>query len=49
MVQELSLVCLNALFERDSKVVSHPNNYKSGEVTVIEPRSFSEAAQIVKN
>ena len=35
-------------FERDSKVVSHPNNYKSGEVTVIEPRSFSEAAQIVK-
>ena len=35
-------------FERDSKVVSHPNNYKTGEVTVIEPRSFSEAAQIVK-
>lgn len=35
-------------FERESKVVSHPNNYKSGEVTVIEPRSFSEAAQIVK-
>ena len=35
-------------FERESKVVSHPNAYKSGEVTVIEPRSFSEAAQIVK-
>ena len=35
-------------FERESKVVSHPNNYKTGEVTVIEPRSFSEAAQIVK-
>ena len=35
-------------FERESKVISHPNNYKSGEVTVIEPRSFSESAQIVK-
>ena len=35
-------------FERESKVVSHPNTYKSGEVTVIEPRSFSESAQIVK-
>lgn len=35
-------------FDRESKVVSHPNSYKSGEVTVIEPRSFSEAAQIVK-
>lgn len=35
-------------FERESKVVSHPNNYKSSEVTVIEPRSFSESAQIVK-
>ena len=35
-------------FERESKVVSHPNAYKSGEVTVIEPRSFSESAQIVK-
>ena len=35
-------------YERESKVVSHPNSYKSGEVTVIEPRSFSEAAQIVK-
>ena len=36
-------------FERESKVVSIPNNtYKSGEVTVIEPRSFSESAQIVK-
>ena len=32
----------------ESKVVSHPNSYKSGEVTVIEPRSFSESAQIVK-
>ena len=35
-------------FARESKVVSHPNSYKSGEVTVIEPRAFSEAAQIVK-
>ena len=35
-------------FTRESNVVSHPNNYKSGEVTVIEPRSFSESAQIVK-
>ena len=36
-------------FNRDSKVVSMPtNSYKSGEVTVIEPRSFSESAQIVK-
>lgn len=35
-------------FERESKVVSHPNSYKSGEVTVIEPRAFSESAQIVK-
>jgi FtsZ-interacting cell division protein YlmF len=35
-------------FERESKIVSHPNTYKSGEVTVIEPRSFSESAQIVK-
>ena len=35
-------------FTRESKVVSHPNSYKSGEVTVIEPRAFSEAAQIVK-
>ena len=35
-------------FERESKVVSHPNTYKSGEVTVIEPRAFSESAQIVK-
>ena len=34
---------------RESKVVSMPSNsYKSGEVTVIEPRSFSESAQIVK-
>ena len=31
---------------RESKVVSMP--YKAGEVTVIEPRSFSESAQIVK-
>ena len=35
-------------FEREAKVVSHPNTYKSGEVSVIEPRSFSESAQIVK-
>ena len=35
-------------FERESNVVSHPNTYKSGEVTVIEPRAFSESAQIVK-
>ena len=35
-------------FERESKVVSHPNSYKSNEVMVIEPRSFSESAQIVK-
>ena len=35
-------------FERESKVVSHPNTYKSGEVSVIEPRSFSECDQIVK-
>ena len=35
-------------FERESKVISHPNSYKSGEVTVIEPRSFSESAQIVR-
>ena len=35
-------------FERESKVVSQPNSYKSNEVTVIEPRSFSESAQIVK-
>ena len=32
----------------ESKVTTHPNSYKSGEVTVIEPRSFSESAQIVK-
>ena len=35
-------------FTRESNVVSHPNSYKSAEVNVIEPRSFSEAAQIVK-
>ena len=35
-------------FDRESKVVSHPNSYKSGEVTVIEPRAFSETAQIVR-
>ena len=35
--------------ERESKIVSHPNTYKSGEVTVIEPRSFSEdAMQLIK-
>lgn len=31
----------------ESKVVSHPN-YRSGEVTIMEPRSFGEAVQIVK-
>jgi cell division inhibitor SepF len=36
------------IYERESKVVSHPNSYKSSEVTVVEPRSFSESAQIVK-
>ncbi|MCQ2739300.1 MAG: cell division protein SepF [bacterium] len=35
-------------FERESKVAIHPNNYKSGEIMVVEPRSFSESAQIVK-
>ena len=35
-------------FERESQVASHPNSYKSSDVTVIEPRSFSESAQIVK-
>ena len=30
----------------ESKVVSHPN-YRSGEVTIMEPRSFGEAVQIV--
>ncbi|MBR6127231.1 cell division protein SepF [bacterium] len=35
-------------FGRESKVVSIPNSYKTGEVTVIEPRSFSESVQIVK-
>lgn len=35
-------------FERESKVVSHPNSYKSGEVTIIEPRAFSESPQIVR-
>ena len=35
-------------FERESKVTTHPNSYKSGEVTVIEPRSFSESTQIVR-
>jgi len=33
-------------FDRESKVSSLP--YQSGEVTVIEPRSFSESAQIVR-
>ncbi len=33
--------------ERESKVVSHPN-YRTGEVTIMEPRSFGEAVQIVK-
>ena len=33
--------------DKESKVVSHPN-YRSGEVTIMEPRSFGEAVQIVK-
>ena len=33
---------------RESNVMTMPNSYKSSEVTVIEPRSFSESAQIVK-
>ena len=32
----------------DLKVITHPN-YKGHEVMVVEPRSFSEAAQIVQN
>lgn len=35
-------------FDRESNVIDHPNAYKTGEVVVIEPRSFSESAQIVK-
>ena len=35
-------------FDRDTKVATLPNSYKSSEVTVIEPRSFSESAQIVR-
>ena len=36
-------------FERESKVATHPNSYKSGEVMVIEPRSFSEdSMQLIK-
>ena len=33
---------------KESHVAPMPNTYKSSEVTVIEPRSFSESAQIVK-
>ena len=33
---------------KDSRVVSMPGSYVSNEVMVIEPRSFSESAQIVK-
>ena len=33
--------------KEESKVVSHPN-YRTGEVTIMEPRSFGEAVQIVK-
>ena len=33
---------------KESNVMSMPNSYKASEVTVIEPRSFSESAQIVK-
>jgi len=32
----------------NSKVAVMPSAYKAGEVAVIEPRSFSEAAQIIK-
>ena len=35
-------------FSKEPKVAIHPTSYKSGEVTVIEPRAFSEAAQIVR-
>ena len=34
--------------KRESNVAVMPSQYKAGEVTVIEPRSFSESAQIVK-
>lgn len=35
--------------KRESNLVTMPSSqYKAGEVTVIEPRSFSESAQIVK-
>ena len=33
--------------KEESNVVSHPS-YRSGEVTIMEPRSFGEAVQIVK-
>ena len=35
-------------FSKESKLATHPSAYKSSEVTVIEPRSFSESVQIVK-
>ena len=34
---------------KESNIAQMPNSYKSSEVTIIEPRSFSESAQIVKN
>ena len=34
--------------KRESNVAVMPSQYKAGEVTVIEPRSFSESAQIVR-
>jgi len=33
---------------KDSNIAQMPNPYKSGEVAIIEPRSFSESAQIVR-
>ena len=33
---------------KESNLVTHPNSYKSNELTVIEPRSFSEAPQIIR-
>ena len=34
---------------KETNVTPMPNSYKSSEVTIIEPRSFSESAQIVRN
>ena len=33
---------------KETKIAQMPNSYKSNEVMVIEPRSFSESAQIVR-